>query len=578
MTQILLYIITALLVATTAACEKTLPLQLTGINSIADSISGAGTNADRELFHRADSLLSSVDVSGLSENDRMYHSLLQVKLTDKAYLRHPGDTIICPVVEYAEKHRRCGFYTEALYYGGRVYSDIGDSFTALRYYQDALDNLPDEKRNTLLHAKILSQTGRLLYSLRLNEEAAQYLKGTIRIDSILGEPLLKVYDTELLASIFLHQNNYGMAKATLEKARQLAMKVSPLDTAIIDVNLAEILYHQGKIPDALRLIRPAVEATDSLSKNLALANASRIYKEAGVLDTAAIYALRLVNRKDPNNHKIGYRVIFSPEMKDVIPHDTLTHYIGKYHSWMENYLDRNGDSRAISQQSLYNYRIHQTMAAKTKHANSILWIVIVILSVVIFGAILTICALLIKLNTHKRGKKLHDSRHNEIVDTSSSSMVASATDLITEKQDETDYATQRERLLNKLLEKINDPGFIRETELSITQSPIYNELKEMLRDKSTIVVKEETWEKIRETVHSVSPNFDKHLDLIMETPPEIIIRRVAYLVKFGFGNSQIGDLVMRSASSITSYRRQMSRCILGDEKEYKKVDDLLSIL
>ena len=54
------------------------------------------------------------------------------------------DSLIRTVLEYYEKHPGSEQYPEALYYGGRVYSDLGDSPTALRYFQHALDALSGE--------------------------------------------------------------------------------------------------------------------------------------------------------------------------------------------------------------------------------------------------------------------------------------------------------------------------------------------------------------------------------------------------------------------------------------------------
>ncbi len=607
MNRILLHIIPAILLLFAVSCgEKKLSPKLTEINEIANRISGTNTNSDRGLFLKADSLLRSVDVSKLSENDRMYHSLLQVKLTDKAYLRHPGDTIIRPVVEYAEKQRRCGFLPEALYYGGRVYSDIGDSFTALRYYQDALDNLPEDKKNTLLHAKILSQTGKLLHSLRLHEEAIPYIKESIRVDSIIGDPLLIMFNTELLAEVYRHQDDYGMARTALEKARKLAVKVAPVDTSIIDVNLAEMLYHQGRIHEALTLIRPAVEATDSLSKNLALANAARIYKEAGIGDTAAIYALRLVNQKDPSNHKIGYRVIFSPEMKDVIPPDTLARYNRKYHSWMESYLDRNGDMRAISQQSLYNYRIHERESIETGKMNTILRGIIIALVVLIIlggGAIIyffisrlrfrngeiaalneqlekIFAAVSLTERSHSRNNRdtqQESSFTQEMTSSTSGSLtVAPAVEGIHDIH--STIESLRNNLIDSLCDLIKKPDFRREVHLTIKQSDINKSLREMLSSGDSVGDDPRVWENVKFIVHLVSPKFDCRLDMIMGEPPDQSIRRVAYLMKFGFSNNEISALMIKGVSTISGYRARMCEKIFGEKNRYQDLENLISIL
>lgn len=117
--------------------------------------------------------LAAIDRATLGEADRYFYDLLCVKATDRSFLDHTDDTLIVGVLNYAYTHQSHGYYPEALYYAGRVYSDLGDYPSALRYYQDALALLPAEKQK--LRGNILSQTGRLLTTLRLYDEAVPYL-------------------------------------------------------------------------------------------------------------------------------------------------------------------------------------------------------------------------------------------------------------------------------------------------------------------------------------------------------------------------------------------------------------------
>lgn len=68
----------------------------------------------------------------MRESDRARFSLLRVKAADKAYVRHTSDSLIRTALAYYENHTGSEHYPEALYYGGRVYSDLGDSPTALQ--------------------------------------------------------------------------------------------------------------------------------------------------------------------------------------------------------------------------------------------------------------------------------------------------------------------------------------------------------------------------------------------------------------------------------------------------------------
>lgn len=78
--------------------------------------------------------LDSIDYGKLSEADRHYYDLLSIKATDKAYITHKSDSLTLDVIDYYSRNSEDGLYPEALYYGGRVYSDLGNYPTALEFF------------------------------------------------------------------------------------------------------------------------------------------------------------------------------------------------------------------------------------------------------------------------------------------------------------------------------------------------------------------------------------------------------------------------------------------------------------
>ena len=95
--------------------------------------------------------LDSIDKDRLPESDSHFLDLLRIKARDKAYVTHTSDSIILSVVDYYADHKDSGLYPEALYYAGRVYSDMGDFPTALEYFHAALDETPEKERHTRLY-------------------------------------------------------------------------------------------------------------------------------------------------------------------------------------------------------------------------------------------------------------------------------------------------------------------------------------------------------------------------------------------------------------------------------------------
>lgn len=162
--------------------------------------------------NHAMSRLDSICRDSLAEADSYFYDLLTIKARDKAYVIHTSDSLIRSVIEYYSHDKTNPLYPEALYYGGRVYSDMGDSPTALEYFHNALDVLPSETENLALRRTVLSQTGRLLNSLRLYRDAALYLRETLKLDSVLNDTLNEVYNLQLLGGIYLRAENLDSAE------------------------------------------------------------------------------------------------------------------------------------------------------------------------------------------------------------------------------------------------------------------------------------------------------------------------------------------------------------------------------
>lgn len=176
---------------------------------------------------RALARLDSINPTSLPEADRNYHGLLTVKARDKAYVTHTSDSLILSVIGYYSSHRRSGHYPEALYYGARVYSDIGDYPSSLRYFQTTLDELPEDTDQFELRGRVMSQMGVTLNTLRLYEKALPYLKESLRIDSIQNDSVNMVYDFMNMGFSQLRLNNLDGAECDFRNAKSLAERVSP---------------------------------------------------------------------------------------------------------------------------------------------------------------------------------------------------------------------------------------------------------------------------------------------------------------------------------------------------------------
>ena len=222
------------------------------------------------------SYLDSIDYSNLSSSDQHYFDFLSIKAKDKAYIVHKSDSLILDIISYYSNKDK-NIYSEALYYGGRVYSDLGDFPTALYYFQTALDNLSYNVSNKRLRSKILSQTGRLLNSLRLYEEAIPYIKEAIIIEQQINDSINELYDLQLLGAVYLRAHDFPNAEAYFHIALDKSAYLPPTYKAKSLMYLAGVKFRIGQIDSALLYIRDTPNLVNPIARNSALACAAEIY-------------------------------------------------------------------------------------------------------------------------------------------------------------------------------------------------------------------------------------------------------------------------------------------------------------
>lgn len=234
--------------------------------------------------------LSSIDNSRFTEADRHFRDFLLIKGCDLAYITHESDSLIIDVIEYYRKHNWNNIYPEALYYGGRVYSDLHDYPTALSYFQQALDLLPPGNPDNALRCRVLSQTGRLLNTVRMYDQAEPYLREALKIDIEASDTFGIAYGHLLLGVNYFELKEYDKAAPHFDKALHWTSFLDSEDVALVNSYRAVAEYKKGDIKKALSLMRGMPELTDSLTKGSVLGYASEIYLKAGIADSAFMYA------------------------------------------------------------------------------------------------------------------------------------------------------------------------------------------------------------------------------------------------------------------------------------------------
>lgn len=327
-----------------------------------------------------------------------------------------------------------------------------------------------------------------------------------------------------------------------------------------------MLYREGKIDSAVTAIRPLPSMVDSITIPFCLAVAAEIYKEAVILYTAYMYARKLTKLKTTENKKIGYKVIFSDELKDYVSKDTLMKLMPEYKQVVEDFMNHHEAEQAIIQNSRFNYHLHiKHRAEAEKRLNTIqimLWVT---------GAALLIL-MLITSSVIFRMKYQKSKNESQIMEgiMLADKLKEKSSITFSEENKDNDLSCVYTNALQekqKILDEIKNAKELNPSESvdkALKESSLYKDLKEKAENKR-VMGKDVTWRMINELIESVSPGFENRLTILTQskiTPSE---RNVAYLMKFGLTQIQIASLLAKESSTISAQRTSITKKI-GFEK------------
>lgn len=525
--------------------------------------------------------LDSIDASQLSTADRHFYDFLTIKGSDKAYIYHTSDSLILDVIEYYSSHNK-ELHPEALYYGARVYSDLGDYPTALKYFQEALDHLPSDTKDIDLKCRILSQTGRLLNTLRLHQEAIPYVESTLELNRQQHDTINIIYELQLLGGIYLRAEMYDKAEQYFKEALALGANFPKEHEAITKMYLAQIKYKEGQLDSAVSLIRNTPTQVGSVGRNTALAYASNIYLEAGILDTAHRYANELISSPDRANKEIGYQVILSSDLFKMLSYDSISPYLSHYTALLNSYYKHHEAQLAINQQSLYNYQIHERERLKAERSRDIFKNV----AIGIMGCLILLGGryyqqkirskdIIIELQqtinniTKIEEEKVDPSANTEVMPAASTPSMSTSTP--TEEE-------LREELIKKVKSTLEANNGRFTVPPLILESEAYAHLKELISQERLLKDNDLLWKEIKKIVTVAYPEFLRKLNFLASekiTPVEL---QTALLIKCGIRPVEMTVILGKSNGAIISRRETLGFKVFGKKVGVKEIDNLIRFL
>ena len=497
-------------------------------------------------------LLDSLPSAGLSETDRHFRDLLSVKAADKAYIAHTSDSLI---LDAAAWFKGTDLHPEALYYAGRVYSDLGDYPTALRYFQNALDSLPED--NDILRANILSQTGNLLRELKLSAQAEDYYLKSIDASLSTGDTLGAVYDYMSLCDMWLKKDSIRRAQRYLDSICLQPFDMPASIRPTLRLLQSITCFKRHDYSGALEIIRDLPDKICSPDKGICMTYAADIYLEAGIPDSAYRYA-RIVTEGDfgNNDKRSAYRILTDHRLKDHVGTNDLRRYADSLASSTERHYSAHEAQASIIQLSHYNYSKHEREAARQKDRNTTLirwiWSLAVILLIGLSGW------LYILLKKSQMAKGLLRMALNIVlsdrkkVGTTGSSK------------------SEREMLIDRLRNNTAECAPVSDR---IKNSSVYSALKARIDGRQCLSEDDPLWARLESAVFDVSPDFKNIFYCIVgDSQVSVDEYRTALLIKCGFTPSKIGILMNISKGGVASRKIRMTKKIFNENLGAKVLD------
>ena len=525
--------------------------------------------------HVAIDSLASIDRGTLSGTDRYYYDFLTVKSRDKAYVRHTSDSLYLSVLDYYTKHRDDPLYPEVLYYGGRVYSDLGDYPTALSYFQRTLDELPDktQERDILdFKANVLSQTGRLLTNLNLLEIAIPYIELSIEIDKELNDTLNLVYDLQLLGSNYRMRDKYDSAQYIFKRTFEYKGITSD-QKKISNINLSEIKRHSGELDSALYYLKNILTGISEPTRNYALAIMSRVYLEASLYDSAYHYSKELISSKNPKYKEIAYEVILDPSLKDKIPQDSLNSYLSSYRKILVGYYKDYEMQLILNRKNFYDYRLHVRKKEKAEKEKAVVWYWLL-------GSLSVLLLLIMYIIYYISSNRKRLINLQITIDNLKKFSIIKDRDK--ELNQESIYILNgeedlREKLMNQLKELYDQQQF-GETKKELFDTEVYKQLNKYVINHKTIGNSNLLWNELEKELNKAYPKFKEKLLILTHNKLKRSDLQIAILIKYDLPPKEIATLLGITKGAVVSRRDSLSLRIFGEKLGTKYIDSIIRLL
>lgn len=524
--------------------------------------------------HRAIEILDSIPKMCLTGAGHHRCDLLSIKARDKAYIRHTSDSLILDVIDYYSRHTDKRLYAEALYYGARVYSDLGEDERALNFFHLAAYELDRSDADLALKSAVHSQYGRMLHKLRLDSLAVDQIREAIRLSSPLNDIVNEVHDLHLLGFAFLQMGNNDDALSVFSEAFQKSKSCTERLRKKSEVYLALAKIRIGDTESALKIIRGCTDNEDKIQdfSDSMLACAAQVYYNSGIFDTAYIFAKRLSENNDSPNMDIALQLLTSHELRGFSSADTLECYSEAYALLSENTLNGNKNTLALIQQATnMNNTIQKSFATKEGDHRGWGWCTLII--ILLWGVSIWIRSRLKKYALHNS-----DSTHTSKADSTvyhSECRPEDDTLVTSENGLDNRIAKLRKTLLETAMNNSGEPYRVSQI---IFDSQSYKRLLIIIQSKHFENLDKCFWKELEGAIIESSPDFRDNLFLLIGRSLSVEDYYTCLLIKCNISPINIALILNRKVNTIATRRRKLCELAYVDKIDLSTMDRIIQLL
>ena len=329
-------------------------------------------------------LQSMADTLAMLPNEaQMYYHLLTIQAKDKQYITHTSDSLINRIVSFYEDLGDKDRLMLAYFYQGSTYRDMNDAPRALKAFHAAIDAGRESKNLTLL-GQAYGQMGTLLSKHKLYDEALEVYQKTLSLYQEMDENRRIPLVYRNIARMYSAKEKNDSAIYFYEKGYQMA-KENNHERSIYNIasELGCLYYREGNLKKAKIFLYPSV--ISSLPKSNALLYLGLIYNAESQKDSARHFLNKTLDYGDIHKQNTAHQYLAQLEQEE--GNRAKATYHQKRHQILQDFIQSMVQTDELKEDhQMYNYerlKKDYTMLQQENHdyrkGSMVAWILMITL-------------------------------------------------------------------------------------------------------------------------------------------------------------------------------------------------------